>query len=598
LSIKASVGIHAGQLISKDGECIPLLLPLSKGGFSILYDDAKEYAYNLIQSLALGFFSSLGENLVSVHVFDSSLKNPFKDLAVLKGASVYQSYAGNEMVKKYNELEELIRYRHHELLSGYDDLLAFNNENPHKEIFHLLLLNIDHLIKELGASKDVVSFVEAAREAGIYTLLYGEKTCLEALYEHEREEIAKLAQGVCSAFIPIYCTDETFTFQLVDSHTEKLAELKERFGLRIVPEADSELLSSQANSIKSSLLSESDEGYADFLNVPIGTTMDGRTEINFALGAKSGIYHAFVAGTNGTGKTTLINNIILGIAKKYTAKEVKLFLMDYKQGVEFQVFENHPNCERLFLDNTNIDAANDLISEFSGLIEQRSVQFKEAGVTNIDEYNQRNPDNLIPRVILIIDEVHRLFSGNFKDQSRFEQQLVKVVKQGRSYGIHFIMSTQTLTGLNISSIMSQIPLRITFKLISSEVWKIYASNNDEPTKLGKFQFIYNTEAGERAGNVLARSNPPQRISEVLENIKLARDPADVISPFVVDKSTALDTTKEPAIDNNSGWTSKQIDIQGEQTITAFSGIDLSEFEALHKSITEGEVKLEAEASIK
>ena len=76
-----------------------------------------------------------------------------------------------------------------------------------------------------------------------------------------------------------------------------------------------------------------------FLTVPIGTTVDRKQVINFSLGA--GVYSAFITGMAGTGKTTLLNNIILGIAKQYTSEEICLYLIDYMSGIEFHVFKEN-----------------------------------------------------------------------------------------------------------------------------------------------------------------------------------------------------------------------------------------------------------------
>lgn len=561
-------GINIGKLKSPEGEEFPLVLPLSTGGFIVEYSDKKNQdAVQFIQKLVLSYLNALSYDLVTIHVFDFSLKNPFKVLAQLKSTGVFNSYSEKQALKAYEELEELVRYRHYELLTGFEDIHSFNQDSLQKEKFHILLWNIDHIINKFSDIKDIKSFIEASSEAGIYIIAYSSDESISNLLNSERKELVKSLKFIRSSYSLIKFNDHITQLIAVDEQTKQLKELIKRFKFNHNVENDLENIHKKVNSIKEKILFDSNDKSEDFLQIPIGTTLDGRTNVNFSLGDRSSAFHAFVAGTNGTGKTTLINHIILGIAEKFSAKEVKLYLMDYKQGVEFQIFEKHPNCERLFLDNTNVEAAIELIDDFANLINERSQIFKDASVSNIDDYNKARPNSIIPRIILVIDEVQRLFSGGYKEQSHFEKQLEYVVRQGRSFGIHIIMSTQTLTGANISpAIMSQIPLRIAFKLIGTEVWKIYASNNDAPAKLGKYQFIYNKDAGERSGNIIVQATPPRDISNTLSIVTAAKAKEDIIYPQI---STKASTFEKLSITNT--------ELLNDIEIENFKSFDLTEY---------------------
>lgn len=574
-------GVNVGSLRTPEGVDLPLVLPLSAGGFIIEYSQAKTFeAYQFIQKLTLSYISTLSEKLITLHIFDFSLKNPFKELAQLKDTGIYTVYSEKKAIKAYEELEELIRYRHYELLTGFDGMHDYNQNSPQKEKFHLVLWNIENIVNELSSIKDLKAFIEAGREAGIYIIAYGQSEKLLSLSKSDRKDVVAAAKIISSSYSTVKISDDSTKLMPMDDQTLKLKTLIKRFRLKHIVSTDSDALFKQANDIKEKLLFESGDSSEDFMRIPVGTTLDGRTEIYFSLGDRSSVYHAFIAGTNGTGKTTLINNIILGIAEKYTSKQVRLYLMDYKQGVEFQVFENHPNCERLFLDNTNVNAAIELVDEFSDLIKFRSELFKQSSVSNIDNYNAKNTDNPIPRTLLIIDEVQRLFSGGYKEQSHFEQQLEYVVRQGRSFGIHIIMSTQTLTGANISpAIMSQIPLRIAFKLVGSEIWKIYASNNDAPARLGKYQFIYNSEAGERSGNIVSRAFPPRDVVSVLTSATNSRSSDEITTPCVMNKGEDL------SLSNNASEKKPEF---SSLNIENFKSFDLTEYKEMLEKLNAGE----------
>ena len=228
--------------------------------------------------------------------------------------------------------------------------------------------------------------------------------------------------------------------------------------------------------------------------------------------------------------------MLLGIAERYTAKEIQLYLMDYKEGVEFQKFTNHPNVRKIFLDNKDFDAAYNLLKDFAELIEERGQLFRKFGVRDIDEYNQLAEVEPLPRMILVIDEVQKLFSPQeYRRSQAFDGLLQDVTSRGRGFGVHVIMSTQSIQNMDISQrTLEQIALRVSFKLSSEQaVYKIFPPGNTAPLKLGKYEFVYNTRSGDPQANVLARALKPMNVGEVVERVLRGRQPDEVITPEVV-----------------------------------------------------------------
>ena len=79
----------------------------------------------------------------------------------------------------------------------------------------------------------------------------------------------------------------------------------------------------------------------DGLYVNIGMTTDNKIKnINLC-----DLPHLLVAGTTGSGKSVLINSIILQLLENYTPLELELILIDIKQ-VEFSIYENIPQDQR------------------------------------------------------------------------------------------------------------------------------------------------------------------------------------------------------------------------------------------------------------
>lgn len=73
---------------------------------------------------------------------------------------------------------------------------------------------------------------------------------------------------------------------------------------------------------------------------PIGLT-GAREQIEFCLGEndeKLTVSSRLLAGKLGAGKSYTLYSIILSLAMQYSPDKLELYLLDYKEGVEFQIY--------------------------------------------------------------------------------------------------------------------------------------------------------------------------------------------------------------------------------------------------------------------
>jgi nucleoside-triphosphatase THEP1 len=522
-------GIYCGELIDKENNCISMLLPEESGGFCVLFDSDKESEANsFIENVALKLLEVISIGNLEINIFDYSIRKRFSYLSDFRSEGLYKIVNKSQLAnQKFTELEEIAFKRHDELLSNKIKTISiYNHDSKFTEIYYLLIINLEDFPDDLTSDKRFIELINAAHEAGIYVIAFGNK-----------QEIYSNKKNVIKSILKQYPIIEILDNNVIIRPHEKanqLLELINRYECKI------KLIQENRDKISENILeklkqSNQDNLDQDFLSVPIGTTPDGRVNIYFSLGKYSESYNAFITGMAGTGKTTLLNNIILEIGKKYTSKDIELYLMDYKEGVEFQVFKNHPNCKKIFLDNEDLQAATDLLEEFQRTMKIRGKIFKEKGVPDIDHYNSLENIDKMPRLILMIDEVHRLFTGSWGEKEKFAKLLEDVARRGRAFGVHLILSTQSLLGTDINmQTMSQIPLRISYKLNSeTDAEKIFRYGNTAPLKLKKYELIYNNESGNKEANTICRVNAPNDIKSTIDNIRATRDKSLCLTPEIV-----------------------------------------------------------------
>ena len=548
-------GIYIANLIDQN-ETIPLYLDSKQGGFCLLFDEYSErVANNFIENIALKLFERLPVGSLEVNVFDFGKKR-FMHLSALHNAKLYDiAYSPNSASNRFNAIEDIALNRHHNLLSfDAPTLSEYNQSNSLKERYYLLLVNLEDFPDDMSSQKRIKNFFDSAYEAGFYTIAFGSREVLQS-------EI-KATEVILNRFP--HLTIQNKKFKLTKELFE-FADMVEDYEFEYLNENKERIVKNLLQELKQQEQSSSEQ---DFLSVPIGTSADGRHEISFSLGDRSDNYHAFITGVSGSGKTTLLNNIILGIAERYTSDEIRLYLMDYKEGVEFQVFRHHPNCEKIFLDNEDLQASIDLLEEFTQTIKNRADIFRYKQIKDIATYNTLYPQSPMHRIVLIIDEVHRLFTGSYQQKEHFSNLLKQVVRQGRSFGVHIILSTQTLSGANIDrELMSQITLRVSYKLTHhSDSEAIFSYGNTQALNLGKYELIYNPNAGDKESNLLCKASEPKDINFTLAKVYTQREQKHILTPEIV-QSRKVEEQKE-SIDRSENLEKSKYDSSAENELLA------------------------------
>ncbi|GAA9031931.1 hypothetical protein Taitung216_03690 [Helicobacter pylori] len=157
--------------------------------------------------------------------------------------------------------------------------------------------------------------------------------------------------------------------------------------------------------------------------------------------------------------------LIQNLAFYYAPNEVQLFLLDYKEGVEFNAYADPAILEhaRLVSVASSVGFGVSFLSWLDKETKKRGELFKQFNVKDLSDYRKHGE---MPRLIVVIDEFQVLFSdSSTKEKERVEAYLTTLLKKGRSYGVHLILATQTMHGPGINnSLMAQIANRIALSM--------------------------------------------------------------------------------------------------------------------------------------
>jgi energy-coupling factor transporter ATP-binding protein EcfA2 len=241
---------------------------------------------------------------------------------------------------------------------------------------------------------------------------------------------------------------------------------------------------------------------AESLRVKLGPAGASKAQ-ELVLGGKGTSQHALIVGRTGSGKSTLLHTLITNLALTYSPDEVQLYLIDFKKGVEFQSYARArlPHARVIAIESEREFG----LSVLQGLKQEtddRGTLFTSRGASNIAEYRSRTGKPL-PRLLLLVDEFQLFFAEDDAIASQSAQIIDHLVRQGRAFGVHVILASQTLAGSYAlpRTTVDQMSVRIALQCSDADSRLILADDNPAARLLERpGQAIYNTANGRSEGN--------------------------------------------------------------------------------------------------
>jgi len=238
------------------------------------------------------------------------------------------------------------------------------------------------------------------------------------------------------------------------------------------------------------------------LRVPIGRT--GATKLQYLAIGKGTRQHALLAGKTGSGKSTLFHVIITNLALWCSPEQVEFYLVDFKKGVEFKCYASRrlPHARVIAIESDR-EFGLSVLQRLDDELKHRGDLFRKLGVQDIAGYKRAGGTEPIPRSLLIIDEFQEFFVEDDKISQTASLLLDRIVRQGRAFGIHVLLGSQTLGGAYTvaRTTLGQMVIRIALQCNEADAYLIMDDNNPAPRLLSRpGEGIYNDTAGTVEGN--------------------------------------------------------------------------------------------------
>ncbi|MBA3488949.1 MAG: TraM recognition domain-containing protein, partial [Longispora sp.] len=237
--------------------------------------------------------------------------------------------------------------------------------------------------------------------------------------------------------------------------------------------------------------------------------------------------HWLVGGRSGAGKTAFLTNVLYGLCARYSPEELALYLLDFKEGVSFTEFtptERDPSWiphARAVGIESDREYGVAVLRELESEMTARARLLKRHGVVKLGELPPGElPADSPPRIVCVIDEFQVLFASNDRLSRNAVELLESLARKGRSYGIHLVLASQTVSGVEAlyakrESIFGQFAARIALPGGASVLDPM--NNSAAALRLG--EAVVNTSAGMPGHDTVVRFPDPHAEAAVLKALR-------------------------------------------------------------------------------
>ena len=229
--------------------------------------------------------------------------------------------------------------------------------------------------------------------------------------------------------------------------------------------------------------------------------------------------HLLIAGQTGSGKSVMINTLLSSLLYRNSPSDMRLILVDPKQ-VEMTPYADIPHLLTPIITEPEktISALKWAVNE----MERRYSLLAEVKVRDIKSYNAKKPEERMPYIVIVIDELADLMMVAARD---VEALIVRLAQKARAVGVHLVLATQrpsvdVITGL----IKANVPARIAFTVASQVDSRTILDQVGAEKLLGQGDMLMLTPAMSKPKRIQGAWVTDDEVNKITDHLRMQRPP--------------------------------------------------------------------------
>lgn len=481
-------------------QSFPAALPLLDASHVYLTGpvELRPRAEQVVESLLLRVVSSVASSQIRIHLWDTgALTGSLPGLRPLTRAGLLTAYDPTRLRSLLDTVAADIRRAHERaLVGGY------------------------------GSAAQHADATGAVREPWQVVVLFGNGEPLEPSDERALQRIARngLSAGVQLVLldVPLVVNSAVESVRLLDEQHARCGVTGSELVVELDPPPAVPAVTAACGALADAALAgrARPPEFADLMPERFGTLSSagglrcvvGRAEgRDVELSIADANPHVLIGGPSGSGKTNFLYAMLGSLAARYSPGELELYLMDFKEGVSFRQFapgRKDPSWlphARLVGINVNTDREFGLaLLEFlADRLRERANAAKSHEVSKLDELRGADPDGGWPRIVAVIDEFQCLFAQRDAVTTRATTLLEDIARRGRSAGIHLVLASQDVAGIEAFWGKPAVFEQFTLRVALPKARRVLAESNGAALETPRWHAVVNHDSGLEHGNLVA-----------------------------------------------------------------------------------------------
>ena len=389
------------------------------------------------------------------------------------------------------------------LRNEYETITEYNKQagNIAEKYHFLVVADFPGNFSE-AATRGLLSIAASGARCGIYTLIHWDKR--QPLPEaFDADDLRKTSITItASKDQPLKFPEQITSGSTLNLYAPPADELATKFVHQVgLASSDSSRVEVPFSQIMPKEAELWKGNTTEELRIAIGRT--GATKLQELAIGKGTRQHALFAGKTGSGKSTLFHVMITNLALSCSPDEVEFYLIDFKKGVEFKCYGSKklPHARVVAIESDR-EFGLSVLQRLDEELKRRGELFRDEGVQDLSAY-RNSGKRTMPRTLLIIDEFQEFFVEDDRIAQNASVLLDRIVRQGRAFGIHVLLGSQTLGGAYslARATLGQMVIRVALQCNEADAYLIMDESNPAPRLLTRpGEGIYNDSAGAIGGN--------------------------------------------------------------------------------------------------
>lgn len=237
--------------------------------------------------------------------------------------------------------------------------------------------------------------------------------------------------------------------------------------------------------------------------------------------------HLLIAGQTGSGKSVMMNVIVMSLLFHNTPDDMKLALIDPK-GNEMSMYADMPHLVAPVISGV-LGEEQRLVKTLLWLtteMDRRYKLFSERGVRKISDFRKKYPDEKMPYLVLIVDEyADMLDTLKSTERETAQTAIQRIAQKGRAAGIHEVIMMQAPRAKYIQGpLKANIPAGFAFSVLNNQESRQIIGQAGAEKLMGHGDMLMVTNTIKKPRRIQAAFVSDDEIEQIIAEMKVQSGP--------------------------------------------------------------------------